>query len=208
MRALSIFLLLAATAFGQIRAGGNGNWGHPSGFGNILFPGTGHAPRTPGGGGSITAYRPYGGGQGRGGNVVYWPIGYPMYYQQPQQPEVIVVQAQQPQQPVQSTPSVIINQHFTPQTASNPIVREYNWDAPAVRSEETARSRQVEEEKRPYLIALRDHTIYAAFTYWMDGETLHYVTTHGTHNQVSMGLVDREFSERLNRERGVRFDLK
>ena len=64
------------------------------------------------------------------------------------------------------------------------------------------------EERKSVLIAFKDHTIYAAFTYWLEGETLHYVTVHGTHNQVSLGLVDRELTERLNRERGVEFRLK
>jgi len=36
----------------------------------------------------------------------------------------------------------------------------------------------------------------------VDGETLHYFTDGSTHNQVSLSLVDRELTERLNKETG------
>ena len=62
-------------------------------------------------------------------------------------------------------------------------------------------------ENPTYLIAFTDHTIYAAVAYWLEGNTLHYVTNQNTHNQVSLDLVDRELSNRLNRERSVDFRL-
>jgi len=43
--------------------------------------------------------------------------------------------------------------------------------------------------------------------YWVDGETLHYFTTGNTHNQASLSLIDRELTERLNRELGIDFKL-
>jgi hypothetical protein len=58
-----------------------------------------------------------------------------------------------------------------------------------------------------YLIAFKDHTIYAATAYWVDGDTLHYFTAGNTHNQASLALVDREFTERLNKEAGVEVKL-
>lgn len=54
-----------------------------------------------------------------------------------------------------------------------------------------------------YLIAFKDHTIYAATAYWVDGDTLHYFTAGNVHNQASLALVDRDFTERLNREAGL-----
>jgi len=54
-----------------------------------------------------------------------------------------------------------------------------------------------------YLIALKDHTIYAATAYWVDGDTLHYFTDGNVHNQASLALVDRDFTQRLNREAGL-----
>ena len=56
-----------------------------------------------------------------------------------------------------------------------------------------------------YLIALRDHTIVQALGYWMEGSTLHYVSAEHTLNQLSIDLVDRDLSQRLNDERGAGF---
>jgi endonuclease YncB( thermonuclease family) len=58
-----------------------------------------------------------------------------------------------------------------------------------------------------YLLAFKDHTIYSAVAYWVDGDTMHYFTTGNTHNQASISLIDRELTERLNREMGIDFKL-
>ena len=62
-------------------------------------------------------------------------------------------------------------------------------------------------ESNRYLLAFKDHTIYSAVAYWVDGDTLHYFTTGNTHNQASISLIDRELTERLNRELGIDFKL-
>jgi hypothetical protein len=62
-------------------------------------------------------------------------------------------------------------------------------------------------EPTHYLIALKDHTIFSAVAYWVEGDTLHYFTTPSTHNQVSLSLVDRDLTDRLNREAGVTLNL-
>jgi len=62
-------------------------------------------------------------------------------------------------------------------------------------------------EPAHYLIALRDHTIYSAVAYWVDGSTLHYFTSGNVHNQVSLSLVDRELTDRLNKETGLSVNL-
>jgi len=54
-----------------------------------------------------------------------------------------------------------------------------------------------------YYIALKDHHIYLAVAYWVQGDTLHYFLSGNTHNQVSLSLVDRGLTERLNRESGT-----
>jgi hypothetical protein len=94
----------------------------------------------------------------------------------PQQPNVIVVYPQGP--PDRS-------QAFAP---------------PQQPYEEPAAADAVEAPH--YLIAFKDHTIYSAIAYWVDGDTLHYFTSGNTHNQVSLSLVDRDLTERLNRESG------
>jgi hypothetical protein len=58
-------------------------------------------------------------------------------------------------------------------------------------------------EPSHYLIAFKDHTIYSAVAYWVDGDTLHYFTSANTHNQASVSLVDRDLTERLNKESGL-----
>jgi len=58
-----------------------------------------------------------------------------------------------------------------------------------------------------YLIAYKDHTIYSAVAYWVEGDTLHYFTTGATHNQVSLSLVDRDLTQRLNEEAGNNLQL-
>jgi hypothetical protein len=109
-------------------------------------------------------------------------------------------------------PQVVINQSFAPDVA-RPVIREYTPDSSGgIRvygpDTQTAQAAAPAAEDSPtFLIAFKDHTIYAALAYWVEGETLHYVTNQNTHNQVSLDLVDRELSDRLNRERQVDFRL-
>src|ERR1039458_882005 len=58
-----------------------------------------------------------------------------------------------------------------------------------------------------YLIAFRDRSIFAAVAYWVEGGTLHYVTQEHEQKQVPLSTVDRDLSDKLNRERGVAFSL-
>ena len=118
-------------------------------------------------------------------------------------------------------PSVVINQNFVPPIA-NPQVRDYVppdtsqdqqqqqsgmklYQAPAVQPA----PQQARRDDQPtlYLIAFKDHTIVQALGYWMEGSTLHYVSAEQSLNQVSISLVDRDLSQRLNDERGVEFKL-
>ena len=57
------------------------------------------------------------------------------------------------------------------------------------------------------LLAFKDHSIYSAVAYWVDGDTLHYFTAGNVHNQASMSLIDRPLTERLTRELGIDFTL-
>ena len=58
-----------------------------------------------------------------------------------------------------------------------------------------------------YLIAFKDHSIYTSVAYWFDGDTLHYFTTGDVHNQAPVALIDRDLTERLNREMGIDFKM-
>jgi len=58
-----------------------------------------------------------------------------------------------------------------------------------------------------YLVAMKDHVIYAASSYSVEGNTLHYVTLQREARQVPLDQVDRDLSMQLNRERHVSLQL-
>jgi hypothetical protein len=123
-------------------------------------------------------------------------------------------------------PTVVINQNFVPPQA-NPQVRDYTGDQqqqqqqqdqsglklyqapPSHPYADAAAAKRAASSDQPtiYLIALRDHTIVQALGYWMEGSTLHYVSAEHTLNQLSIDLVDRDLSQRLNDERSLDFRL-
>jgi len=209
---------------------GQGYGGHSpvvsSGFGQVLSPARRSIPQLPGGGHArpttgtgAYAYPVYVGSYGYLGNYYADPTAASAYYgpgaygqdaygqdvapappPAPAQPNVTVVYPQQTTvivnpSPDGSTPNVTVLQGAPPVYGPPPPPRR---TAPAA---DTSAS-----ETPHYLIAFKDHTIYSAVAYWVDGDTLHYFTTPSTHNQVSLALVDRDLTERLNQESGV--DLK
>jgi hypothetical protein len=204
-------------------------------FGNILFPGG--IPQHPQNlGTSVSGILPHNYGmrpndRGRGGNgrinTVVVPYAVPFfdnsyYAPQPPPPNITVVIPQQP------TPSVVINQNFTPDTAK-PLMRDYSesdlpesntsnssvrvYEAP-MRSggtnnqpRSTAARPPVDDKPTIYLIALKDSSIHSAIGYWVEDGTLHYVTPQGTANRVTLDRVDKDLTDQLNRERHVDFTL-
>ena len=151
----------------------------------------------------------------------YYDPGY--YQQAPQQPMQMPVVIQQVPQQQAPPPVVIINQQYRPDTA-NPVVRSYDsdqdetsavrrYDAPVnpmpdPTEQRPVRRARIEDEKPTiYLIAFKDHTILPAVAYWVEGETLNYVTSQGTPNRASLSVIDKDFSKQLNRERQVEFSL-
>jgi hypothetical protein len=74
-----------------------------------------------------------------------------------------------------------------------------------------AKSAAVEETKPntpAYIIALKDHSVQLASSYWSDGLMLHYLTQQGSHVQIRLDLVDLNLSVRLNREKNLEFKLQ
>ncbi len=155
-------------------------------------------------GSAVFAYPVYVGGYGYGGYGYYDPSLYggdpaAMAPQQPQQPNVTVIMPPQP-------PPVIINQFGSGDTQRQPLSLyqpQTNAPEPAAEEQPPVSSQQATH----FLIAFRDHTIYSAIAYWVDGDTLHYFTSGNTHNQVSLSLVDRELTKRLNEESGLEVKL-
>ncbi len=225
-----IFLLPSLGLFAQ-RAP-RSTFGSAHGFGNVVFPGTGHAPgvsphpfsigdtgfarrlaRTVGGGNPYLATPNR--GHGRAPVAVYpYPVyvgGYGNfggYYQEPAPNVTVIAPPQmygsQMYNPAPAAP-VVINQYF-----SNAPSPRQNANAELGRMYEAPRNAVVESTsnaQRSFLVAFKDHAVYSAMAYWVEGDTLHYVTPNGVHNQASLDLIDREFTDKLNRERNVEFKL-
>jgi len=94
------------------------------------------------------------------------------------------------------------------QSAPTAVVREYDEYGQEVRRAPAASGGASSNGGSPiYLIAFKDHTIKPAAAYWVEGNTLHYVTLERQQIQVSLDSVDRSMSEQLNRERRVAFSL-
>jgi hypothetical protein len=191
-----------------------GQFGPYSGFGfSRGFANPGHANHPQHGGSVIVPYPVfYGGYYGGYGYDPSVPPGYGQGY------------AEDGSQSGPGLPSVVINQNFVP-PQGNPQVREYTGDQqqqpdqgglklyqappshPYADAAAAAQRPAWTDQPTIYLIAFRDHTIVQALGYWMEGTTLHYVSAEQTLNQVSIDLVDRDLSQRLNDERHVEFRL-
>lgn len=183
-------------------SGSIGGFGHgyvgSGGFRGIgIGPGFGYH-----GGG--TFYRPYA-FPGHGIGFSYWPgyygpysyWGYPYasygYSYQPS-PNITVVYPAQ----TQATPTTVYVDRAHPATRE---YDEYGQEVMPATGDSGASSSPI------YLIAFKDHVIRAASAYWVDGETLHYITLRREKRQAPLATVDRDFSSQLNRERRVPFQL-
>jgi len=113
----------------------------------------------------------------------------------------------------QPAPVVILNQKFGNDNSGYPQQPPYGSAPPA-----QAAPPPPEDQNQPqaaagdsssiiFLIAMKDHTIFPAVAYWVDGDTLNYITAQGVRNRVSLDLVDKDFSKQLNRERSLDFAL-
>ena len=184
-------------------AGGAGTPGVVRTLPSVVNP-AGGVPRAvvPGLGGRVTT-----GTRSRGAYV--YPVYIGGYYSVP------YISAYDPnaegggQPPVQNNITVV-----TPPAAPvTPVVINYNYGTPPPQAPtqdiaaQTAADQDSPLEPPHYLIAMKDHTIYVAAAYWVDGDTLHYFTAGNVHNQISLSLVDRDFTQRLNKEAGVDVSL-
>lgn len=115
------------------------------------------------------------------------------------------------------TPTVVINQNFQTDPV-RPQFRDYSnvqlpepgvTTAPpaSATQDPTAQAAPADDQPVVFLIALRDHTILPAVAYWVQGDTVNYITLQGAQNHVSLALIDRDFSRQLNAERKVPFRL-
>jgi hypothetical protein len=231
---LCLSLLLTAGMFAQNRSGFV-NAGPPTirTFPSVVFPGgTSALPgvqRTvgsvvhPGGGGpqiGVPGIRLYNGLNGnrsnvgvrRGGGGVVTTYAYPVAVPVPvyvggdasyyDQPAPVAAPA-----PGQTAPTnvIVIYPQSAPQAQSLPVAPP-QADAYAQPAAAPAPADSGETATH-YLIAFKDHSIYSAVAYWVDGDTLHYFTNGSTHNQVSLSLVDRDLTRQLNEAAGLKLNL-
>jgi hypothetical protein len=110
----------------------------------------------------------------------------------------------------QDSPVVIINQSYQPDTL-NPVLRDYsNIPLPPPGPRDNGAGAQAsppDDQPSVYLIALKDHTIFAAIGYWVEGDTINYITQDNVHNRIAIDLIDRAFTKQLNDERHIELRL-
>lgn len=213
------------TLYPPTRPAGAGPIG--AGFGSVVFPGTGNPAYSQGHIQNLSASirgvhptpvaPPPAGGYGY---VVPIAMPYPVAYPTPAPaPNITVVNAPQP------APTVIINNTYVPDNP-RPVMKDYTGaDLPeasnTVRTYQAPIPNNAEGERRPvrirretddkptiYLLALKDGAVFSCYAYWLEGDTVHYVTTKQAHNKVSRTLVDEKVSDQLNSERNVEFSLE
>ncbi len=193
-----------------------------AGFGRLIYPGTGapvavRNPRLPGSP-LVAAPVPQVPHRSHGYPVaVPYPVFYGGGYYDYEAPAAPIasdsqysVQYSNSDYQMTQPPIVIINQYFKPDSA-NPVIRDYSnvpLPEPAPQAANTGDSAvNTSDQQVMFLIAMKDHTIYPAIAYWVDGDTLNYITVQGAKNSVSLDLVDRDFSKQINKERKVEFGL-
>ena len=139
------------------------------------------------------------------GGAFAYPPPYPGYAVSEYNPDSAYSYDQQPpnmgQAPLQQpAPPVIINQYGSVPgqvAAAEPIL-----NAPAMQTLHAPVSSEPDEtDLAIWFIALKDGWVYTASDYWVENGTLHYLTKGGKHNQVSLELVDRQISAKLNKDR-------
>lgn len=225
LAACGLVVFFASGLLAQRHATGT-SAGTNAGFGNVVFPGGRPSVTVPftqvntnfgNSLGNVIAGRPAFNGTVRrnpnSGAIVYVP--YPVYsgggyyggyYGGYGDPGAAGVAPQQPQNitiiypPSQPMPMMVGPAPQAP--PPNASIREYMPP-----DQNAADTSQAQPENNYYLLAFKDHSIYSAVGYWVDGDTLHYITTGNVHNQVSLSLVDRDLTVQLNKGHGVQVNL-
>jgi hypothetical protein len=130
------------------------------------------------------------------GPIYYVPNAYDSYAAEPQAPSVA--------QPM------VVNNYFITKGSSIPDYQPNYQEAyrqPVVDAPAPNPGDPLVEPASYYLIAYKDHNLYSALAYWVEGDTLHYVTTQNTHNQASLSLIDVDRTYKLNADRSVPFSV-
>src|SRR5262249_20699809 len=127
----------------------------------------------------------------RGGVLIPYPAPYPVYTDGGSSTDV---------QEVQNIQDVQDKRQDAPPSSVTTIAPQQS--APPCEAPSPPRQVKVRDNLAMFFIALKDGWVYTSIAYWVQDETLHYVTARGEHNQVSLHLVDRQTSAKLNEGRG------
>jgi len=100
-------------------------------------------------------------------------------------------------------PVAVVNQNFQTDSGTPSLIDYSNIPLPV--AADTGELK--DDQPTVVLIALTDHTVVAAIAYWVEGDTLNWVSRDAKQNRMSLSLVDRDFSKQLNDERHVDFKL-
>lgn len=92
------------------------------------------------------------------------------------------------------------------QTA-HPVITEYTWPAAGAASSPSVPSTTSESEPQAFAIVLKDGSTLSAVTVFASEDILHYVDPDARHLRVSMSLVDRAATLKLNRARNLNLYL-
>jgi hypothetical protein len=183
MRIVLLSALLTASLFGQHRGGGTAPVSRPRPVQPISTP----RPFYP-----RTVAVPYPVFLGGGYYSGYAPNNYDNGYANP-------------------APVALVNPDFHADGGTQTIVDYSNVPLPEPGGSDAAEATDAnglkDDQPTIFLIALTDHTVVAAIAYWVDGDTLHWVSREAKQNHMSLSLVDRDFSKQLNDERRVEFKL-
>jgi hypothetical protein len=189
MRIILLSALLTASVFAQHRGG--------------AAP-AGHSYSAPPTAARYVGSRPVGGPS---------PVARPPYAPRPYQPRTVIVPypvfvggggyySAPANAYVEQQPIAYVNQDFRPD-AVNPSLVDYS-NVPLPEPNENSLA---DDQPTIFLIALTDHTVVAAIAYWVDGDTLNWISRDAKQNRMSLSLVDRDFSKQINDERHVEFKL-
>jgi hypothetical protein len=227
--------LLSTAVFAQGRGGGfSGAQPKVTGsFGSVVFPGG--TPATspgvqrsfgstnfPGGGGphlnvpntknlTLSPRRGLGSYGAQFGYGIPWFYYGPDYFNQPEMsvPDQRLFNPTQPAAAVSpsNSPNVVIV--YPPQAAQQaPVQEDANWRVyPPQQTAAPAAAPEAVPEAPNYLLAFKDHNIYPTVAYWIDGNTIHYITSGNRHNQATIDLLDRPLTERLSKDAGYEVKL-
>ncbi len=211
--------------------GGGGGFHGGGGFGGGGFRGGGGFVGNFGRGGFVSNFgRGYGyGGYGGDGMAMAtvtlptvglgWDLGWPGYYDTYDYGYPYDYSSGYNYPVYQSSPNVSVIYPAQTQPVTNtvyvqraqPVIRTYDQYGQEVNPgggvPTTAGGSASSAGSPIYLVAMKDGIIRAAAAYWVNGQTLHYVTLEHSEQQVPLSNVDRSLSEQLNRERHVQFQL-